>query len=159
MAKSLIETLSESQKICLLFAAMGASSKEIALHTKWTPNTVSQYLHYGTHRLGFHNRRDAGRFLLANMDFPELKMFQLKFPALADISIMTPSIADSSSQAVSEEAPKRLRKWLKLPPLGGKRYDIAWHDKFAQMGFAAMVLTISGLFVMLLLAGALKLLI
>jgi DNA-binding CsgD family transcriptional regulator len=159
MANPLIAKLSESQKICLLFAAAGKTSKEIAAHTSWTHKTIDQYMNQGAKLLQFKNRREAGRFLLLHLDQSELKEFQLKFLALANFPNSEPSPVGSEKRAGLSGPLKRLCSRLRLPPLGGRQNDLDWQDKLIQMGFVAIILAISGLFVMLLLAGALKLLV
>ena len=57
------DSLSDGQKACLRLVGRGHSSKEIAIATKLSPQTVDTYIKVAIARLGAQNRRDAARIL------------------------------------------------------------------------------------------------
>lgn len=58
-----IDILSDRQKDCLRLVGRGMSSKEIAIETGLSPNSVDTYLKAAMSSLGVANRRDAARLL------------------------------------------------------------------------------------------------
>ena len=158
MANMLTARLTEAQKVCLLFVAAGAQSKEIALLTPWTPGTKNQYLHSACKKLEVRSRREACQLLLDSIDEGELKRFQLRFPALALLSKSYSWSSDDDIQADLSEQPPSRKTRLRLPPIGGKIHDVKWQNRLSDMGMATLIMTVPAIAVLMLLVGALSLL-
>lgn len=136
--------LSESQKACLRLVARGMTSKEVALQTGLSPQTVDTYLKSASSRLGVTNRREAARLLAA-------------WEASQDLG--SPSRTIDPPPALPETdrqtGGSRGLRALGLPPVGGAFHDLSWHQKsflamrVALVGvavFIALALAIAGLF-------------
>lgn len=158
MANTLTDRLTEAQKICLLFVATGARSKEFAPLTPWTPKTIDQYLYLALKQLDVGDRREACVLLLNEIDEDELRRLQLRFPALAVLPV---SYSWSNGNETQAEQGKQSQSWkrrLRLPPLGGKIHDLKWQDRFSDMGMAALFMAVPGFCAVTLVVGALVLL-
>lgn len=126
--------LTESQKICLRHVARGLTSKEIALETGLSPQTVDTYLKSAMARLGAENRRDAARRMLES----EVSQ-QLGSPSGA---IAPNSAFGEPMRAASERGG---RHFLAPPPLGGSLNELTGLErtlavlKVAALSAAALV--------------------
>jgi len=150
--------LTDSQRACLLLVLAGATSKEIAPLLGLTFRTVDQYLHEAQQELGASARREAARAFASKIDEVELKRLQLKFPALADVSMPRQIPSSSETQERRRSAWQQVMTNLRPPPLGADTHDLKGFARFKEMSRAVLYMAafMSGL--VLLLAGMLKLL-
>lgn len=139
-----VETLTEGQKTCLRLVASGMTSKEIALRTGLTPQTVDTYLKSAMARLGASSRREAARMLSS---------------AEASQSLGSPSanvaLSSGPGQQVVAADGSGIR-WFNPPPVGGRSNELTAAERtFAILKVAAIsAATVSAL--ALLIAGLLK---
>ncbi|HEX7857679.1 MAG TPA: helix-turn-helix transcriptional regulator [Sphingobium sp.] len=112
--------LSESQRTCLRLVGAGMSSKEIALETGLSPQTIDQYLRRAAVTLGASNRREAAR-LLADLEKEGFRKSELKPQDIAANQNPSDLSADITTQGATA-----WRSWPAkwLPPIGGERYDL-----------------------------------
>lgn len=124
MEQADLSSLSESQKTCLRLVAEGMSSKEIAIATGLSHQTVDQYLSKATLLLGASNRREAAR-RFQHLD-PLFSNSELKPARLAEAQNAARTEASARGMAGQR---KRIRPmgWLDrlsfLPPIGGQDHD------------------------------------
>lgn len=104
--------LSERQKACLRLVARGMSSKEIAIETGLTPQTVDTYIKAAISRLGVSNRREAARLVGVR-------------EASQQLGPPSPAVAEEPDepQAVAT-ATGGWRASMALPPVGGRLNDL-----------------------------------
>jgi DNA-binding CsgD family transcriptional regulator len=124
--------LTESQKACLRLVAAGRSSKEIALETGLSPQTIDQYLRRAAMTLGASNRREAARL------FAELEKSGVETAAQSLDEVFNKSEFKTDEVAPTEKSgisvvptepgsllslqPKGRARML--PALGGQRHDL-----------------------------------
>lgn len=122
------ENLTEGQKSCLRLVARGMTSKEIALVTGLTPQTVDTYIKSAMGRLGASSRREAARMLSR---------------AEASQSLGSPSGAVATTALPMDQAIAAdgggLARWLRPPPVGGRSNDLTAAERtFAILKVAAI---------------------
>ena len=131
---SVIDQLSDSQRLCLRLVAQNKSSKEIAIEIGLSPQTIDQYLSRATSLLGASNRREAARFFEENekkqFSKSELKSDELENPRIQAIIDTSPGGAQSKSVI------GRLLSFL--PPIGGRRHDLTP----VQIGYAVLRISV-----------------
>lgn len=145
MENDSVASLSEGQKTCLRLVAKGYSSKEIAIETGLSPQTVDTYIKAAMARLGVQNRREAAR-LLAQWELSQ----ELGSPpppvAPTDDGPQTPE----PSGAGHGDPPWR------LVPVGGGTHDLTWSQKTYAALRVAAVSAAAIVALVLLLAGVLN---
>lgn len=130
----IVESLSESQKVCLRLVARGLTSKEIALETGWSPQTVDTYLKSAMAKLGSSTRREAAR------SFVETEQSQLL--GSPSRPIVSAQLIEEPGGAVSKQT---VRQVLAPPPLGGTANELTALErtlavlKVAALSAAALV--------------------
>jgi len=115
-----INQLTDTQQTCLRLVARNLSSKEIAIETGLSPQTVDQYLSKAATILGASNRREAAR-LLADWESAPFNKSEFKPDTIASGK----KSRSMGAHADIEGTPPgrfRLAKWI--PPLGGERHDL-----------------------------------
>jgi DNA-binding CsgD family transcriptional regulator len=117
-------SLSEGQKNCLRLVARGLSSKEIALETGLSPQTVDTYLKQAVAKLGASNRREAARM------FEDLQVSQ-------NLGSQPPAVAVEATDK-SPTVPRQRSLW-RLPPLGGEENDLDWQGKTLEVMRVAVI--------------------
>lgn len=153
------EMLTETQKMCLRLVAIGRTSKEIAIETGLSPQTIDQYLSRATQTLGAMNRRDAARRLIALENAPFNKS-EFKPDAVANPDLLLPQGGAKEVQALSAahdamhdltapywpEKVRRQRRWRSLfPPLGGPRNDLTSILRLKTILYLALFVAIATL--------------
>ncbi len=133
---SAFASLSDRQRLCLRLIGRGLTSKEIALETGLTPQTVDTYIKSAMAKLNASSRREAARALQGH----EARLSQQ---------------LGSPPQAVAATAPTRhpeatagrggIARALIFPPLGGRRNELTLSQRtFAVLrvaGVSAIVLS------------------
>lgn len=139
-----VTQLSDSQKNCLRLVGQGMSSKEIAIRTGLTPQTVDTYLKLAMRYLGAANRRDAARMLVS------WEQSQISGSPPQGVA---PSPADGHQSTATSGW-----QWTGdplLPPVGGIRNNLTIAQRtyavlkvaaIASAAVIALVLSIAGLF-------------
>lgn len=125
MVDDLLTQLSEAQINCLRLVAANRSSKEIALETGLSHQTVDQYISRAAAVLGAANRREAAR-ILAELEREAFRKPEFK-PEPVVLPENSPTMASSTGQpADGQGAPDRSRNRLRtwLPEIGGTRHDL-----------------------------------
>jgi DNA-binding CsgD family transcriptional regulator len=158
MAEPAIPALTDAQKACLILVAQGGSSKEIGPRLGLAYRTVDQYVNDAQHSLGATDRRDAARVMLSILEDGELKKLQQKFPALVGL------IPSTSMRPRTQSRGRVGGSWLAAisflfpPPLAGGSHELNPVSKLAEMARAANLLAVIVVGLILLFAGALRLL-
>ncbi len=111
--------LSDAQRNCLRLVAMSYSSKEIALETGLSPQTVDQYLSKAANILEVTNRREAARLYsefentFNKSEFKPEAVVEPKKPGEMTVR------SENEGSTLGTFLPL---KWL--PPIGGERHDL-----------------------------------
>lgn len=142
-----MEILTESQKSCLRLVAQGMTSKEIALRTGLSPQTVDTYLKAASAKLQVANRRDAARRLL------EAEASQNLGSPTAAIA-HPPQLKHFGSAAGSGST--RWTKHLSPPPLGGLLNTLTSAERTYAVLKVAVVFAAVVVALLLLIAGVLQ---
>lgn len=136
--------LTESQKRCLRLVSRGMSSKEIAIETGWTPQTVDTYLKKAIAALCVSSRRDAARCLR------EAELSQKSGSPSPDLAPL-PAGGDETEAL-------ELAWWKELirpPPVGGKTNRLSWSQKSVAALRIAVIGAVTVIGLALLIAGTL----
>lgn len=118
---SVVEQLSESQRMCLRLVAENKSSKEIAIETGLSPQTVDQYLARAASLLGVSNRRDAARRFADLSTDALFRKSELKTAAIAntnEMDTLNPSLIEETGRSIWDRIARL------LPAIGGERHDL-----------------------------------
>lgn len=137
-------SLSERQKVCLRLVGQGLTSKEIALETGLTPQTVDTYIKSAMAKLAASNRRDAAR-ALAEHEVPQ----QSGSPSAAVAT--APQFLDLDGAA----GRKGLTRLLVPPPIGGRTNDLTGAQRTSAILRVAVTAAVVVAALMLFLAGVL----
>jgi DNA-binding CsgD family transcriptional regulator len=128
VADDLINQLSDMQRTCLRLVARGRSSKEIALETGLSHQTVDQYVSRAVAILGVANRREAAR-RLSELETETFNKVEFKSEAVAasgKSSILNEPIGNSGERGGWQPS-----KWI--PGIGGSRHDLDRFQIFAAI--------------------------
>lgn len=108
------KNLSESQKTCLRLVGRGMVSKEIAIETGLSPQTVDTYIKIAINRLGASDRRDAARI-------------RARWEASQDLGSPPGGVAVAAIATDQETAAggRGWSDWLLPPPVGGRPNDLS----------------------------------
>lgn len=140
-----VQSLSESQKNCLRLVAKGMTSKEIALETGLSPQTVDTYLKAAMARLGAGSRREAARRLV------QMELSQ---------ELGSPPTAIAPAEVPSERGPATdSGGWAKAfypPPLGGSVNELTGTQRTLAVLKVAVIATAVIVALTLLVAGLLE---
>lgn len=115
-----IKQLSDAQQNCLRLVSRNRSSKEIAIETGLSPQTVDQYLSRAATILGASNRREAAR-IFAEWESGVFSKSEFKSDGIAsdhDIRSM------GTNADIGGTTTGRFRLARLIPPLGGERHDL-----------------------------------
>ena len=120
--------LSDGQKACLRLVGDGLTSKEIALETGLSHQTVDQYLSKAATLLGASNRRDAAR-KFAEFEVGEFNKAEFKPASLANHGRITapPASAEHTAPPSGTQPQSllyRLVQAMRIPPVGGRHHDL-----------------------------------
>ncbi len=120
MANNVLKQLTDMQCTCLRMVALNRSSKEIALETGLSYQTVDQYISRAAAVLGASNRREAAR------RFSELEAEQFRKPEFKADSVVLPAESRILSEPIGNPGTRRDRKSLLrwIPGIGGTRHDL-----------------------------------
>lgn len=141
-----VQTLTDSQKTCLRLVGRGMSSKEIAIETGLSPQTVDTYVKASLARLGVSNRREAAR-LLQGWEASQLSGSPAPTVANTDPPSDQPPTAGSGWQGARSLLP---------PPIGGRINQLGASERTYAILRVAFVSAATVLGIALLLAGALQ---
>ncbi|GAA4024851.1 hypothetical protein GCM10022280_27170 [Sphingomonas swuensis] len=135
--------LSERQKLCLRLVGRGMTSKEIALETGLTPQTVDTYIKGAMARLSASNRRDAAR-ILADVEISQ----QMGSP---------PPAVVSRSAFVDQRgaAERRVAALLAPPPIGGRPIQLTGVQRTRAILRVALTAAVVVFALLLLITGVL----
>jgi DNA-binding CsgD family transcriptional regulator len=126
--------LSEGQRACLRLVARGRSSKEIALETGLSPQTVDTYLKQAMARLGVTSRREAARFLEQHEGAPPSQISGSPSGGLVE--------PDGPDDPSAEARGRSWTTWAALPPVGGRPNELgAGARTFAVLRIAVIAAT------------------
>ena len=113
-----VSSLSDGQKACLRLVSRGMSSKEIALETRLSPQTVDTYVKQAMAKLGASNRREAARIL------NEAEASQKSGSPPSPLAETPPAATVTGST---------WRRLMRPPPIGGTLHDLGWQDKTVEV--------------------------
>lgn len=134
-----------SQKACLRLVSRGRTSKEIALETGLTPQTVDTYLKTAMSKLGAASRREAARCLE-------------KYELSQELGSQPPGLVTNGFVKQSHNTAEAVvgNLWWRPPPLGGSLNTLSGSQRtFAVLRIAAISLA-AVLALTLVIAGVLQ---
>jgi DNA-binding CsgD family transcriptional regulator len=158
-----LPALSEGEKQCLRLVAQGFNSKEIARQLHVSEHTVDQRVRITLRKFGVPSRKEAARlFVSAEQLSPQNGTYQ---PLIYQSQPLASDPEPASSMAQpdgpdDEQQPRTLlRRILAFgPPLGGSTNELSIDGRILAMVRAAILTGVGVVALLLLLAGAFRLL-
>lgn len=137
MTDDRLQRLTDGQKACLQLVSRGLSSKEIAIETGLSPQTVDQYLSRAASALGATNRREAARAWdsIKNNEFNKSEFKPQPVAALEN-----PANLELSTDDGKQRRPRNLLTLL-FPPIGGERHELKTSQTIVSILRVAVVST------------------
>ncbi|MEA3542383.1 MAG: LuxR C-terminal-related transcriptional regulator [Pseudomonadota bacterium] len=162
MAETL-PALSEGEKQCLRLVAQGFNSKEIARQLHVSEHTVDQRVRTSLRKFGVPSRKEAARlFVSAEQPSPQFGTYQpliYQPEALASDPPAAPSPVQPDKPDTPQQPTTVLRRILAFgPPLGGSTNELSIDGRILAMIRAAILTGVGVVALLLLLAGAFRLL-
>lgn len=162
MADTLPE-LSEGEKQCLRLVAQGFNSKEIARQLHVSEHTVDQRVRTSLRKFGVPSRKEAARlFVTVGQHTPQIDTYQpLIYQAQPLASDPEPgsSLAQPDGTDAEPERTSLLRRILAFgPPLGGSTNELSIDGRILAMVRAAVLTGVGVVTLLLLIAGAFRVL-
>ena len=140
--------LTERQRTCLEFVAMGFTSKEIGRKLGISHSTVDNHILIATQMLGVADRREAGRLITeAGQQLPRQAI------ALPETEI---SAILEGREAMEQTAAGQTGNVRLLPPVGGQLNEQALGPKTIQILSIAVLSTLAVISLALIVSGAFR---
>lgn len=159
--------LTDGQRSCLRHVAAGLSSKEIALETGLSHQTVDQYLSKAIAVLGVSTRREAAREFQAYEQFKESEFRSPPVAEAADWMMIRTSTTDEGRSAPGNAMHESTGRgfsafdaatWRRLaPPIGGEPNDLTPVQRFHAIFRIAVFSTVAMAAIVAVIAGAFSL--
>jgi DNA-binding CsgD family transcriptional regulator len=158
-----LPALSEGEKQCLALVAQGFNSKEIARQLHVSEHTVDQRVRTSLRKFGVPSRKEAARlFVSAQQPSPHSGTYQPLIhqpqPVASDPP-PAPSMGQPDQPDVVTERQSLLRRILAFgPPLGGSTNELSIDGRILAMVRAAVLTGAGVVTLLLLIAGAFRVL-
>jgi len=158
-----LPALSEGEKQCLRLVAQGFSSKEIARQLHVSEHTVDQRVRTSLRKFGVPSRKEAARlFVSVEQRPPQIDTYQpliYQPEPLASDPEPASSLDQPDGPDVQREPKTLLRRILAFgPPLGGSTNELSIDGRILAMIRAAVLTGVGVVTLLLLIAGAFRVL-